>query len=229
MTPVGLLTIGQSPRPDVEPTLAEVLGETPLVCEGALDGLTREQIAELAVPAGPAGIETRLADGSTIVVRRDALPPLLRSAAARLPPAVRLAAYLCTGALPDTGREELLLLDSGALLHGTVAAAARGRRLGVVSLPSDLADAPGSWARHDPGALYAAADPYGHGPSVAAAACELAESGAALLVLDCMGFGREHQEEAARACALPVICPAVVLAHTLAALGERTPYETEQE
>ncbi|WP_406140444.1 AroM family protein [Streptomyces sp. NBC_01089] len=219
MRPIGLLTIGQSPRSDIEPTLADILGaDVPLVCEGALDGLSSGQLGELEAPVGPAGIETRLADGSTVVVRRDALPPLLRAAAARLPSDVRLAAYLCTGALPDIGREELLVLDSGAVLHGTVAATAQGRRLGVISLPSDLADAPESWAHHGPEVLYAAADPYGGGPPVAEAARELADSGATLLVLDCMGFGAGHQAEAAHGSGLPVICPAVVLGHTLTAL-----------
>ncbi|MFE2379223.1 AroM family protein [Streptomyces sp. NPDC059398] len=224
MRPIGLLTIGQSPRPDIEPALAGILGaDVPLVCEGALDGLSSEGLGELAAPAGRAGIETRLADGSTLVMRKDALPSLLRAAVARLPSDVRLAAYLCTGELPDIGREGLLLLDSGALLHGTVAAAAQGQRLGVISLPSDLAEAPESWARHDPEALYAAADPYGDGPPVAEAARELADSGATLLVLDCMGFGARHQAEAARGSGLPVICPTVVLGHALAALTAPVP------
>ena len=49
MTKVGLITVGQSPRSDVVPDMAAILGGDVEILEaGALDGLSREQIAPLA-------------------------------------------------------------------------------------------------------------------------------------------------------------------------------------
>ena len=49
MTKVGLITVGQAPRSDVVPDMAAILGgDVEIVEAGALDGLTREQIAPLA-------------------------------------------------------------------------------------------------------------------------------------------------------------------------------------
>jgi protein AroM len=49
MTRVGLITVGQAPRSDVVPDMAAILGGGVEIVEaGALDGLTREQIAPLA-------------------------------------------------------------------------------------------------------------------------------------------------------------------------------------
>ena len=49
MTKVGLITVGQAPRSDVVPDMAAILGgDVEIVEAGALDGLSREQIAPLA-------------------------------------------------------------------------------------------------------------------------------------------------------------------------------------
>jgi hypothetical protein len=45
-TTVGLITVGQAPRSDVVPDMAAILGrDVEIVEAGALDGLTREQMA----------------------------------------------------------------------------------------------------------------------------------------------------------------------------------------
>ncbi|WP_031464374.1 AroM family protein [Sciscionella sediminilitoris] len=208
---IGLLTIGQSPRPDIEPGLATILG-APAVCVGALDGVDVDAVT------GEPGIETRLADGSTVLVRHDALGPLLQAAVDRLPARVRVAAYLCTGSMPPIGRKGLLLLDSGALLRGTVGALAHRRRLGVLSLPSDLGTARDCWSPYAGEVCCAAADPYGEGPDAARAGATLAAEGAELLLLDCMGFTAADRDAAART-GLPVIWPTGVLGHAIAALS----------
>ena len=69
MTKVGLITVGQSPRSDVVPDMAAILGGDVEILEaGALDGLSREQIAPLAPEGDDEILVTRLADGSSVFV-----------------------------------------------------------------------------------------------------------------------------------------------------------------
>src|SRR5204863_499772 len=61
---VGLITIGQSPRVDVVPDMAKVIGPGVEIREaGALDGLDRAQIDALAPGAGDEILVTRPCDG----------------------------------------------------------------------------------------------------------------------------------------------------------------------
>ena len=64
---VGLVTIGQSPRPDVVPDMAEITGPGVEIREaGALDGLGRAAIDALAPREGDEILVTRLADGAPV-------------------------------------------------------------------------------------------------------------------------------------------------------------------
>ena len=68
---VGLVTIGQSPRVDVVPDMAAILGSGVTVRErGALDGLGRAEIAALAPRPGDDILVTRLADGTAAFVAK---------------------------------------------------------------------------------------------------------------------------------------------------------------
>src|SRR6185295_685956 len=69
MTKIGMITVGQAPRSDVVPDMAAILGgDVEIIEAGALDGLTREQIAPLAPEGDDEILVTRLADGSTVFV-----------------------------------------------------------------------------------------------------------------------------------------------------------------
>src|SRR5206468_8993760 len=68
---VGLVTIGQSPRVDVVPDMAAILGSGVTVRErGALDGLGRAEIAALAPRHGDDILVTGLADGTAAFVAK---------------------------------------------------------------------------------------------------------------------------------------------------------------
>ena len=64
---IGLVTIGQSPRVDVVPEMTAVMGPGVDVREaGALDGLSRAEIAALAPTGDDEILVTRLAAGSSV-------------------------------------------------------------------------------------------------------------------------------------------------------------------
>ena len=64
---VGIVYIGESPRPSVEAEILPVLaGRVRLVPAGALDGLSRADIAALAPAEGEAMLFTRLSDDTPV-------------------------------------------------------------------------------------------------------------------------------------------------------------------
>ena len=85
MTKVGLITVGQAPRSDVVPDMAAILGgDVEIVEAGALDGLSREQIAPLAPEGDDEILVTRLADGSSVFVGKSKMIPRIEAKIAAL-------------------------------------------------------------------------------------------------------------------------------------------------
>jgi len=123
----GLVTIGQSPRADIVPELAELLREEAEVrgqagvrtergstCEGAiapeirfiedgaLDGLDEAGLAAVRPRPGEAFLATRLRDASGILVARKRIGPLVQATIGRLEAAgAGIVALLCTDPFND--------------------------------------------------------------------------------------------------------------------------------
>src|SRR5437773_11372912 len=99
---VGLITIGQSPRVDVVPDMAEVIGLGVEIREaGALDGLDRARIDALAPGPGDEILVTRLRDGSPVFVAKRHVAARVQATIAELERGgTTLTALLCTGAFP---------------------------------------------------------------------------------------------------------------------------------
>src|SRR3989442_131023 len=80
---VGLVTIGQSPRSDVVPEMAALIGPGIEVREaGALDGLKRSEIEPLAPTGDDEILVTRPQDGSAVfgdVIRAGGPGPVVRA------------------------------------------------------------------------------------------------------------------------------------------------------
>src|SRR5881628_309209 len=99
---VGLVTIGQSPRSDVVPEMAALIGPGIEVREaGALDGLKRSEIEALAPTGHDEILVTRLQDGSAVFVGEEKIVGLVEQRIAALERGgATLTALLCTGAFP---------------------------------------------------------------------------------------------------------------------------------
>jgi len=131
---VGLVTIGQSPRVDVVPDMEAILGPAVTVRErGALDGLDRTAIAELAPGPGDDILVTRLADGSPVFVAKRHVVARVQAAIGELERGgVTMTALLCTGAFPALDASRLLVLPHQVLL-GVLRALRWPGRLGIVT------------------------------------------------------------------------------------------------
>ena len=131
---VGLVTIGQSPRPDIVPDMAAIIGPGVDIREaGALDGLTRAEVDALKPTGDDEILVTRLTDGTGVFVGKQKIVRLVEERIARLErEGVQLTALLCTGAFPPL-RATRSLIQPQPVLFGTLRGMSWPGRLGVVT------------------------------------------------------------------------------------------------
>ena len=209
MAKLGTLTIGQAPRAGITPILDAALdAELPRQHAGVLDGLSREEIArDFAPEPGDALLITRLLDGTSVVIDRERTEQAAQAKLSMLEEAgCSPILMLCTGHFESLRTKRARLIEPDRILPPTVAALVQEAQLGIiVPLAEQIASEAGKWAPLARAPIYAAASPYGSdGLTVAEAAEALAERGANILLMDCMGFVERHRQEAAAA-GLPVI------------------------
>ena len=217
---VGLVTIGQSPRVDVVPDMETILGPAVTVRErGALDGLNRTQIAELAPRAGDDILVTRLTDGTPVFVAKRHVVARVQAAIGDLERSgVTMTALLCTGAFPALEASGLLVLPHQVLL-GVLRALRWPGRLGIVT-PSvqHVPQTEARWRADGFDPIVVSLSPYEEeSPAEVARTAEALRAGrAGLVALDCMGFRRKTRDEIQRLTGAPVLLANLLVARVIA-------------
>jgi len=217
---VGLVTIGQSPRSDVVPEMAAVIGPSADVREaGALDGLTRAQIDALK-PAGEDEIlVTRLQDGAAVFVGKQKIVGLVEQRIAGLEQAgATLTALLCTGAFPPLSCRRPLVQPQPLLL-GALRAMRWSGRLGVVtpSVPH-VPQTEARWRRDGFDPVVVPLSPYEEedASALARVADAFRGAGVGLIAMDCMGFRRKTRDELRGLTGVPVLLANLLVARIIA-------------
>ncbi len=222
MTRVGLITVGQAPRSDVVPDMAAILGaDIDIVEAGALDGLTREQIAKLAPEGDDEILVTRLADASSVFVGKSRVIPLVEARIAALEDkGASLNVLLCTGAFPKL-RARKPMLEPQQLLLGLLRAMTFPGKLGVLT-PSErhVPQTDERWRRSGFDPVVAPLSPYEEDDAnaVRRAAETLKAGGAGLVVMDCIGFRRKTRDEVAHLTGAPTLVANLLVARVAAEL-----------
>lgn len=219
MLALGLLTIGQAPRPDgLAREIREVLGSEFRVIErGALDGVSRADVAALLPGDDDYALVTLLADGTPVTIAKERILEHLQTQLDRLEveDGVGATLLMCTGAFPPF-RHRRPLVQPQAALYGVVIGLAAGSRIGSLApLERQSEQAQAKWAGMGvTDVVLEAADPYGPDPhgAVRLAARRIGDAGASVLFMDCFGY-----DLAMRASARAVFGGPVVLARSLAA------------
>ena len=104
---VGIYTVGQTPRPDLVENLKRVAHTFRFELLGALDGLVEDQVPV----CGPGGypLETRLRDGTRIVVDAAFLGQRLQEAITKWDDRVSAHLVLCAGSFPYLRARKMLI------------------------------------------------------------------------------------------------------------------------
>ncbi len=219
MRVLGVVTIGQSPRDDIVSEMQPLLGEgVELVQAGALDGLSREEVAALAPAPGEAVLVTRLQDGTSVrVAHRHILPRLARQAEA-IAGRVDALLLLCTGSFPAF-RVACPVLYPERLLQNFVRALSPGLHLGVVTPDDGQVDEQRTrWSEVAARVTVCPASPYGDPGRLAEAARSLASQHVDLIVLDSLGYNVAAKRAVRELAGVPVVLPRTVLARAAAEL-----------
>ena len=217
---IGLVTIGQSPRSDVVPDMAAILGPGVELREaGALDGLARSEMDALAPTGDEEILVTRLRDGTSVFLGKAKIVGLVAARIAALErEGAALTALLCTGAFPRLPATRPLIQPQPVLL-GLLRGTSWPGRLGVLtpSVPH-VPQTEARWRRDGFDAVVAPLSPY-EGEDAAAvrrAASAMRDGGAGLIIMDCMGFRRKTRDELRALTGVPVLLANLLLARVLA-------------
>lgn len=148
---IAAVTIGQAPRPDlVAPLVARAGGSVDIIEIGALDELSREDVAALR-PGGAPGraaypLTTRLRDGSSVTLDEADLAPLVQQAIDRTEhDGATVVVLLCAGGFAGvTARAELVRPFDAAVAH--LRAIGARRVAVVVPYPAQAEPAARKWA-----------------------------------------------------------------------------------
>lgn len=191
---LAIVTIGQSPRPDLVAAFAAHAPGARVEVRGALDDLSADAIDALARTPTDYPLLVRLADGTTREIGRDALHPLVVRAARHCAAnGARAVAIACAGDFPDVPCPVPVVLP-GRVVPAIARALHAGDRIGVVTpVAGQVPAATAKWRADGFAPIVMAAAP-DDDPALDRAGDALRDAGISLAVLDCMG----HAEEAAR-------------------------------
>jgi protein AroM len=217
---IGLVTIGESPRSDVVPDMAAILGPGTEIREaGALDGLTAAEIEALAPSGDDEILVTRLRNGASVFLGKPKIVGLVEARIAALErDGASLTALLCTGAFPRL-RATRPLIQPQPVLLGLLRGMSWPGRLGVLT-PSlrHVPQTQARWRRDGFDAVVAPLSPYEEEDAAALrrAATAVSDGGAGLIVMDCIGFRRKTRDELRALTGVPVLLANLLLARVIA-------------
>jgi protein AroM len=204
---MGVVVIGQSPRPSVANEIAAVLsGGMEIDLRGALDGMTRAEIDAIAPRDGHDALFTLLPNGDGVTLSKKAVEA---RAAVQIEnfarEGVKIAMLACTGKFPNLAPDGLVILPS-AVLHNIVEAVLPKGRLGVFSpLPEQTALIAGKWQRAGVEIVGVTMRPGSDVAAIDAAAQKMAALSPDLVVMDCMGYTSANKARVRLAYGGPVI------------------------
>ena len=217
MKKIGILTIGQSPRPDVVGEFSRVLGgEYEIIEKGALDDYSVEELRKRRVSPGERILVTKLRDGQEIKISHDLVLSNIQKCIDYLEAnETEITLLLCTGKFPEFKSKHLVVQPS-EIVRGTVTASLRSGKLAVVvpareQIPKVRSDAFGK----DVEVYYDTASPYGSVNELKEMADRIAKENVDLVFLDCMGFTREMKQIVKQKTGRPVILSNALIARVL--------------
>lgn len=191
MPKMGVLVVGQSPRPEVEAEFRRLLPDVELEQKGCLDGLSREQIEQLRPKDGETELFTRLPNGEGVRLSKKSvvhhgtrqLDTLERSGA-------QYVALLCTGEFPDWS-DRPILFPSNILRHLVFGLQPSGH-LGILSPLAEQSEAARHrWARYGHRITNVALSPNAGADDVRETGLELAAASPDLIVYDCISYTQQ--------------------------------------
>jgi protein AroM len=220
-TTVGLVTIGQTPRPDLTQDFTRLWQAAfDIVEEGALNGLDDAAIARLAPQAGESDLITRLADGRSIYVSHHRLTPYVQAAIDRVCRiGVDVVIVACTGGFEGLTATRPIVQPFTVLEHAVAAILEPGKSV-VVVVPTrgQVDEAKERWtARGYRAEAVLVASPFDGQGDLRGRLNGLASHSDGV-IFDCFGFGSDLVAHSSRGDGKPVFVARVLIAKLLSGI-----------
>ncbi|KIL49407.1 AroM family protein [Jeotgalibacillus soli] len=213
---IGVLTIGQSPRTDLTPSIQHILGDSVIIVEaGALDRLRDDEMHSIQPEGQDSTYISKLRNGQSVKIGKSKLLPLLQEELNKLEEQVSTVIMLCTGDFPAIEHKKPLFYPDKILSQTVQAILDKGKLGLIVPLEEQRNSLTKKWDASGLELCIEVASPY-HESDVEGAARNLKEQGAALIVLDCMGYNEDHKKDAIKGSELPVLLPRTLTARIAA-------------
>jgi protein AroM len=187
---MGVVVIGQSPRPSLVNEIAAVLSPgLQIDLRGALDGMTRAEIDAIPPRDGQDALFTLLPNGDSVTISKKAVEARAAVQIEKFASeGVKVAMLACTGKFPNLAPEGLVILPS-AVLHNVVAAVLPRGRLGIFSpLPEQTALIARKWERVNVEVVGVTMRPGSDAEAIDEAARKMSARSPDLVVMDCMSY-----------------------------------------
>lgn len=215
---MGVLYIGQSPRPENVKELRKVLGEKTQISEaGCLDGLSLEAIETLSPDGSNDTLYTKLPSGNEVVISKK---EVTKRAQAHLDGFAKqgldVILMFCTGAfhgLQTSGR----VIFPSAVLEGYLQAVLPSGRLGVFTpLPSQVEQTTRKWQRPNWTLTVVPLIPSASGDDVVGPAAEkMLRAKPDLIALDCMGYSHAMKAQIRAKTGIPTVLAVSIAARAV--------------
>ncbi|MGM0900537.1 MAG: AroM family protein [Bacillota bacterium] len=213
---VGVLTIGQSPRTDVTPSIQNILGPNVAIKEGGgLDRFTDETLHLIFPEETDTIYISRLNNGKSVKIGKSKLLPYLQEELAILEEEVDVMIMLCTGDFQTIKAKKPILYPDKILNHMMKAILPSGTLGLIIPLEEQRQALVKKWIHPEWRIVTEVASPY-EKSDIRGAARSLKLQGADVIVLDCMGYGEFHKQEAVEEFGYPVILPRTLVARIVA-------------
>ena len=210
---IGLVTIGQSPREDIVSEMRNILGgNIEILQSGALDGLTRLEINRLQPRKTEFPLLTRLNDGTSVIVGKKKIVPLLNQRIADLEHiGTVLIALLCTEEFEGLISKQPLVLPWN-IMQQTIDAIHPAGKLGILIPMEEQQQAmQKKWGKTGVKFILEPVNPYEDRTQLKKRLMKLCEE-VELVVLDCFGYNSKFQNQIYSISKKPVILPQTIVA-----------------
>lgn len=215
---LGVVTIGQSPRPDLREAFAVHARGATVRVRGALDGLESREVDELARRLTEYPLLVRLADGTSREIGLEWLHPKVERVVREFAEeGARAVVVACAGDFPDC-KTNIPVVLPGREVPRAAAYHSPRKRVGVVTPVEGQAPAAAAkWLADGFLPVVTWASPARHSEIMKASAI-MREADVDVVVLDCMGHDADYAAEFSRRCSKSVITAQDIAAQAAGAL-----------
>jgi protein AroM len=213
MSKIGLITIGQSPRDDVTRDLFSITGKgVEFVEKGALDGITMDEIENLKPEKEDFPLITRLRDGSSVVVGKRKIAPLIQSMIEEMENLrVKACALLCTEEF-EVKSNILFLIPSKLIFNLITSLLSKGNLFVFVPMKEQMENAKRKWERTGLNVSVEVLNPYSSSQNIDKVKERVKGD---LIVFDCIGYSLDLKSRIQEITGKPAILPRSILGMTI--------------